>query len=215
VSAFPKERGDNRDVPQNRCGVREKEFAMAVEYAEAPCRKNQQRRAREKDPHQTNRQQTLFAMEAGRDDVDQPGRGEHADQHQYRGDEEEQRKDCFRDARCFFVAALSVEACVDRHERGGENTFAEEVLQEIWNAKRSAERICGVGVPKVMREDSISNEADEAAEKNTGGDSHGGSTAAGRCLSRSGLWFLSFRVQTPSINARGRVGGCVARNVLS
>jgi hypothetical protein len=68
------------------------------------------------------------------------------------------------------VALFGAEPRVDGDEGGGEHALAEEVLQEVGNAKGGAKGVGGVGVAEVVSEDAVADEADEAAEQDADGD---------------------------------------------
>jgi hypothetical protein len=53
-------------------------------------------------------------------------------------------------------------------------------LQEVRNAKRRAERIAFSGAAEVVREDSLSDQADDPADQDSGADEECGAAGAGR-----------------------------------
>ena len=143
---------------------------MAVEDSQAPCGEDEHGRAGKEDLHEADREQALGAVKAGCDEIDEPGRGEDAGDGKQGGDEEEEREDGFGELGGFLVALLGAEARVDGDEGGRKHALAEEVLQEIGNAKRGAKCVGGIGVAEVVGEDAVAHEADEAAEQDADGD---------------------------------------------
>jgi hypothetical protein len=53
-------------------------------------------------------------------------------------------------------------------------------LQEVGNAKRGAKSVAFGGTAEVVREDSLTDEADNAADENSGADEECGAASAGR-----------------------------------
>ena len=58
--------------------------------------------------------------------------------------EKEDNEDSFSQLRSFLVPLLRPQTGIHRNERGGENAFAEEILQEVRNAEGGSKGICGV-----------------------------------------------------------------------
>ena len=81
--------------------------------------------------------------EAGRDEVDQQGRGEDADSDQHGSEQRQDRKDGAGDAARFFLFLMRQQTGVDGDEGGRQHAFAEKVLQEIGDAERGAEGVGG------------------------------------------------------------------------
>ena len=67
------------------------------------------------------------------------------------------------------MSLLRIEPRIDRDKERREHALAEEVLQEIGNAKRSAKCVCGIGVAEVVRKDAIAHQFDQTAEQDTDG----------------------------------------------
>ena len=67
------------------------------------------------------------------------------------------------------MAIFGVEPGIDGDERSGEDAFSEEILQNIGNAEGGAEGVGGVGIAKVVCEDAVAHQPDQAAEKDTDG----------------------------------------------
>ena len=116
---------------------------MAVQDAEAPRGHHQQARAGKEDAHERDGQLALRAVEAGGDDVDQQRRREHAEQHQHRGEQRQDREDGARHAARFFLFFARQQTGVNGNEGGREDAFAEQVLQEIGDAQRRAKGVGG------------------------------------------------------------------------
>lgn len=117
-----------------------------------------------------NRQLTLGAVESGRDQIDQVRRQQYAEDDQNRSGEREQSGYGAGGACRFLFILLREQSRVNGNERGGKDAFAEQRLQKIGNAERSFERVGGIGIAEIMRENALANEASEAAQKNAGGD---------------------------------------------
>jgi hypothetical protein len=84
---------------------------------------------------------------------------------------------------------------VDGNERSGERAFAENVLQEVRNTKGRAERVAFCRSSEVVREDALANQADDAADENSGADEERGAPGAGWCCfcwSRGFEWRRSY-----------------------
>ena len=124
----------------------------------------------------SNRQRALRAAETWRDQIDQHRRGEHADQHDCAHGEGEQRADRAGDAIGVAIAAGD-ERRVDRNERRRQRAFAEQVLQEVGNAERGAERIGFDAEAEVVREDPLPDEAGHPREENADRDEDRGAAA--------------------------------------
>jgi hypothetical protein len=152
---------------------------MAVENAEAPGGEHQQARAGKQNAHDADGELALGAVEAGRDGVDQPGRGQHAGQHQRRGGQRQNGTDGAGHAAGLLFVAFGQQAGVNRNERGREYALAEQVLQEIGDAEGGVEGVGGVREAEVMGEDALADEADQAAEQDAGADQRG--VTAGGC----------------------------------
>jgi len=70
----------------------------------------------------------------------------------------------------FFFVATGEQLRIDGDERSRERAFAEDILQKVWNSKRGAERAGGIGRAQVMRKDSLSDNANDAADQNSHSD---------------------------------------------
>ena len=62
----------------------------------------------------------------------------------------------------FLLVPFGQQARIDRNEGSGEHAFAEQILQEIGNAKGRRESIGGVELAEVMREDALPHQPDDA-----------------------------------------------------
>ena len=62
---------------------------------------------------------------------------------------------------------------VDGDERSGKRAFAENVLKEVGNPKRRAERVASGGAAEVVGEDALPDQTDDAADENSGADQKG------------------------------------------
>ena len=69
-----------------------------------------------------------------------------------------------------FVVAQASQSGINRNERRRKNALAEEILKKIGNAKRRIERVGEVGEPEVMSQSALPNEADQAAQQDSGSD---------------------------------------------
>ena len=131
---------------------------------------NQKTRAGEEDSDELNCELALRAREAGRDGVDEYGRGEDSDEDERRDDERQHREDRPRDAVCLLLVVLREQTRVDRNEGGRESALAEDVLKEVRDAERRVEGVHRVGVAEEVCEDSLAYDADDAAQKDSGPD---------------------------------------------
>ena len=77
--------------------------------------------------------------------IDQHRRGQHAQQHEHRRGERQNRADRARHPPGFLFVAFRQQPRIHRNERSREHAFAEQVLQEIGNAEGGVERVRGVG----------------------------------------------------------------------
>jgi hypothetical protein len=73
---------DHGDVPEHGSRVREEEPAVTVEDTEAPGGGDEEPGTGEQNADEEDGKFALFAVEAGRDCVDEPGRCEHAEKHE-------------------------------------------------------------------------------------------------------------------------------------
>ena len=158
---------------------------MAVQNPEAPCREDQQCRAGKEDLHQEDGELPLLALESRGDQANEPRRSPYAERDEYGGDEEKKSEDGFRKLRCLFMPILGAKPCIHGDEGSGEDTFSEEILQEVRDAEGGAKDVGRVGVSKIMREDPVTDEADEPAEQDSGADC-GGMAASGCSLGLGG-----------------------------
>jgi hypothetical protein len=106
---------------------------------------------------------------------------EYADKDDNSRDQREDREDGIGDACSFFLIALREQLCIDRNERGGECAFAKNVLQEIWNSKRSAESVAFCRTAEVVCKDSLADESNDPADEDSRSDKESGSAGAGFC----------------------------------
>ena len=104
---------------------------MAVEHSQTPRRQHEETRSRKQDLHDADRQRADLALEPGRDEIDDPGRDEHADQHDASDDHAQQRHDDAGHATGQFLVFLRDQLRVNRDERSGQHAFSEEVLQKV------------------------------------------------------------------------------------
>jgi hypothetical protein len=68
------------------------------------------------------------------------------------------------------VVAQSSQAGVYGNEGSRKDSFAEEILEKIGNAKRRVERVGDVGKSEVVSEGALPNEPDEAAQQDSRSD---------------------------------------------
>ena len=168
---------------------------MAVEDAEAPRGEHEQAGTRETGSGPAGSVDlALLAGEAGRDDRDEPGREQHAGQHERRATTSaSSAATAPATRRASASSPAGAQPGVDRDERGGEHAFAEQVLQEIGDPERRVERVGRVGGAEVVREDSVANQPDEPAEEDARGHHHrrsgaSGAAAAVRTGAAAGGW---------------------------
>ena len=101
------------------------------------------------------------------------GAARHADEHQNRRNEREQRRDRPCHARGLFPFLPRNKSRIDRNERGRQCAFAEEVLQKIRDPESGHERVGRIGQPEVLSEEALPDEAREAAAENPERDERG------------------------------------------
>jgi hypothetical protein len=136
---------------------------MAVEHAKAPCGGDEQTGSREQNAHEENGKFALFAVKAGSDGIDQPGRSEDAEKHDNGSAETKQCRDSASGFASFLFVASSKELGINRDERGGEHAFAKKILQEIGDPEGSFENVRGVGIAEIVGEDAIADQSGYAA----------------------------------------------------
>jgi len=151
--------GNHGDVPKNWSGVGDEEFAVAVEDAEAPGGSDEKACAGKEDAHEEDGEFAFFAVEAGSDGVDEPGSGEDAEKNKDGSAEGEKRGYGTGGLAGFlFVVGIAGEqAGVDGDEGGGEDAFAEKILEEIGDAEGGFENVGGIGIAEVVSEDAVAD----------------------------------------------------------
>src|SRR5579862_5977564 len=105
-------------------------------------------------------------MKPRRYSVNQPRCAEDAEKHENGSAEAEQGRDGASSFAGFLFITTREQLGINRDERGGEYAFAEKILQEIGNAEGGFENIRSVGIAKIVREDTIADQAGYAAEEN-------------------------------------------------
>ena len=143
---------------------------MTIQNSQTPRRKHEDTRTGKQYPDERDRQRTPFIFKTSRDDRHDVRGREHTDEHDDRGHKRKDAEDRIRDTRRFLFIILGQQLCVDRNERRGQRSLAEDVLQEVWNAKRGAERVAFTGTAEVVRKDSLPDQTDDAADENSGAD---------------------------------------------
>jgi len=109
------------------------------------------------------------------DGSNEPWSREDPDHHQDRHHERQDRADGSGDAVGFPPFAARHQPGVHRDERSGEHTLSEQVLQEIWDAKRRGERIGGDGVQsEVIGERTRPDQAGQSAQEDADRNEHSG-----------------------------------------
>src|SRR6185503_949063 len=164
------ERRDDREVPCDWRCVRKKEPAMTVQHSQTPRRQDEQARARKKDLDQANRERFRLRIETVGEQIDEVWRRQNAGEDDHRRDQYKQREHRVRDATRFLLVVTSEELCVHRNERGGQRAFAEDVLKEVGNSERGAERARSVGSAEIVCKYSLPDDADDAADQDAGAD---------------------------------------------
>src|SRR6266852_7616925 len=99
----PNQRGDDRDVPDNRGRVREKKSAMTVKYAEAPRRHYEQAGAGKENLHQMDRQFTRRVVKTIGKQANEVASCQNSDEYHYRSRERQHRQHCGCQARGFLL----------------------------------------------------------------------------------------------------------------
>lgn len=162
--------GDHGDVPQDGCGVRDKELAVAVEYPEAPGGTNQQAGAGKEYANNKDGEFAFFPVETRDDRVDEPRRSEDAEENDHGGAEGEESGDCASGFPGFFLIAAGQQVGIDGNEGSREDTFTEKVLQEVGDAECGFEDVGSIGIAEVMGEDAVADQSGNAAEEDAGGN---------------------------------------------
>ena len=147
---------------------------MAVQDAEAPGREDEQAGAGNRILTIAIVSAPLFALESGRDQRHEQRRGEDAEQYEDRRDEREQCGDRSGHSRGLLMLLTRDERRIDRNKRRRQRTFAEQVLQKIGDPEGRHERVGRVGEAEVLSEESLADEAGEAAAEDPEGDERRG-----------------------------------------
>ena len=183
-SSKVKHAGDHGNVPEDGGGIGDEKLAMTVENAKAPSRSDEQARARKQYAYKQDRKLSLFAPESGRDGLDQPGCCENTEQNEERGAQREKRRHSAGSLASFFLVAAGKKIGIDRYEGSGKLAFAEEVLQKVGDAQGRFEHVGGVGIAKIVGEDTVTDEAGDAAEEDACGNEKGKASRTGWLRSR-------------------------------
>ena len=161
----PDERCDHRNVPNHRRRVGEKELSVAVQNSKAPGGHHEQSGTGEQHAHERHREIALRPREASGDEVHEYGRREHANQHESRHDEGEDREHRARYPRRLFAIVVRNERRVDRNERRRQHALAKQILEEVGDSERRTKCVGFVGNPEVKAEHSLAHESDDSAEQ--------------------------------------------------
>ena len=163
---------DHRQIPYHGRGIGEEEFAMAVENAEAPGGAHQQSGAWEQDAHQGDDQfrrcsdRRCSQAQSPIDEI--RACRQYAEQDDHGRSQRQNRADGSGDAVGFLIVAFGEQAGVDGDEGGGEDAFAEEILQEVGDAEGGVEGVGFVEQAEVGAEDALPHESHHAAEQDPG-----------------------------------------------
>ena len=150
-----------------------------------------------------------FFLKSGGDDSHNVRRREYADQHDYGSDESQNAEHCVCRFRRLFFVFLGQQLRVDRNERSGECAFAEDVLKEVRNTKGRAKCVALRRAAEVVRENALADEADDAANQNSGANEERRAPGAGRCCFRRCGWFEWRRAYLFDSFTGDRTGGFV------
>src|SRR4030095_3338738 len=131
---------------------------MAVQNTETPCRENQEAGSREEQRHQANSKIALLSAEPGRDDRGERSGGEHSDQHDHGGAAGKEAEGRIGQMRGLRVFAHASQARVYGNEGSRKDSFAEEILKNIGEAKR-------VDPDETAQQDSGSDEESRARRR--------------------------------------------------
>ncbi len=149
---------------------------MAVQHAQAPGGQDEQSRPRKQHAHELNGELTLAAVEARSDDGDERRCRRDADRDERGGGQGQKRAHGAGDAIGECGVAAADERRVDGDERCRQGAFAEQVLQEVRNAERRVERVCGVGLQaEIVGEGAKPHEPRDPAHEDAGGNEDGAS----------------------------------------
>ncbi len=177
---------DHGDVPEDGRGVGDEELAVAVENTEAPGGSDEEAGAREEDAHKENGELAFFTVETWGDGFNQPRSREHSEKNEHRSAKREQSSDGTGGFARFFLIAAGKEVGVDRNEGGGQDAFAEEILEKIRDTESGFKDVSGVGVAEIVGEDAIADKSSDAAEEDAGGDEKGEAAGARGLCAGSG-----------------------------
>ena len=158
----------------------------------------------------------VVSGESRRQEVHQQRRARHAGQHHDTQDEREPAQHGARDASGALVIFRAEPAGVDRDEGRRERAFAEQVLQQVGNAKGGRERVRLRTEAEVVRERALTDQSRQAAQHDAARHEHGsGATGSGQGLLRGGRegrldwssssfwknWFSSLSVSTARVRS--------------
>ncbi len=152
---------------------------VTVEDAEAPRRDHQEPDAREENADDADGQDAYIAVKAGGDQIENPRRREHSDEHENTHAERQQRREDASDAACQFFVVVGEKFRVDRDERRREDPLSEQVLQEVGDLQRGLERVRRLRAAEVVGEDAFADETGDPAQQNARRDEHGKAAGAG------------------------------------
>jgi hypothetical protein len=115
---------------------------VAVQHTQTPCTQDQQSSSREKNADQANGEATLFAFEAGRDQIDKQRSSGDTSEDQDGASQAQDSEN--RGGKMAGLGVLSTRAQlrIDGDKGRGKDTFSEQVIQQIWNSDGLAK---GVG----------------------------------------------------------------------
>ena len=123
------------------------------------------------DPHQADGQLALGAGEAGRDQLHEQRRRQHAEQDRTAIAAVRIAKKVRADLRRGLVLAARAQRRMDRNERSGQRPFAEQVLQQVGDAEGGVEGVDGDAVlPELARDQPHPEQPGEAADQDPGAD---------------------------------------------
>ena len=115
---------------------------------------------------------------SGRDGVEEPRRRQHAEEREASRHQRQQPSDGAGHLARLLPFSLGAQRRVDGNERGREDAFAEQVLQEVGDAQRRRIGVGGGRGPQVMAEDPLPHQPREPAEQDARADQQRGSGGA-------------------------------------
>ena len=181
AAAKANEGADHGDVPEDRRDVGYEEEAMAIEDAQTPRGKDEEAHPRKHDLDEMDGEDAEVAVKAGGDEVDEHRGQQDAEENDDADANGKQAGDDAGDTTRKVDFTFGQESGVDGDEGGGEDAFAQKVLEKVGDLEGGGERASRLGIAQVISEDARAHEARNTAQKNARThQQRGGARLAGR-----------------------------------